>query len=204
MLVATLILVALSAVFTNVYASCQYIILDVNKVKSKSVEDYKDMLKEVDLVYSFKVVGSSRLLFVVRLNESSFEKFSKINLPGDAISIAVGDLSDKLRTVGVDWKKWDELPDANLTLFERTLKFEGEPTEGAVSHLQAYGEKIKPIVESFPNKGFFPLGRTPFKAYFIFSLSFRCHQVGVGSAFALNYLNGPGDSTTKVEFLTKV
>ncbi|XP_025107252.1 uncharacterized protein LOC112571997 [Pomacea canaliculata] len=203
MLVATLTLVALSAVFTNVYGSDQYTILDVYKASNVSVEDYKDLLKDLDVVHSFKVLGSSRVIFVVKMREDSYEKLSKINLPGDVYSIPAGDLSDKMQSVGVEWKRWDDLPDANLTLFERTLELKGEPLEGLASHMKAFGEKVSHVMELYPNKGFYLLGRTPPKAFVIVSLPFRCRQVRYGSDFALNYLNGPGDSSTKVEFVAK-
>lgn len=63
MLVATLTLVALSAVFTNVYGSDQYTILDVYKASNVSVEDYKDLLKDLDVVHLFKVRGHKKREF---------------------------------------------------------------------------------------------------------------------------------------------
>lgn len=100
------------------------------------------MIKVIGVLFSF-VLGSKsfrdaqypkyfhadqnqQCLFpVVKMREDSYEKLSKINLPGDVYSIPAGDLSDKMQSVGVEWKRWEYLPDANLTLFERTLELKG-------------------------------------------------------------------------------
>lgn len=59
---------------------------------------------------------------------------------------------------------------------------------------------LKGAIECFENKC---LALAVSQAFVIVSLPFRCRQVRYGSDFALNYLNGPGDSSTKVEFVAK-